>query len=241
MGVHIQMSKYLKHRVVIWRSIFWRPIPAIWGVLWLLIEGFHIIREELSPEVREKWRIVNMIPSWTWQTWTIIFLLGFILIILEGAYRLVVQKEKEFIDQLNIVQAERDQLYKKLHKDEVFMPLKEAVQQLYDKCINRPRCKRFIDAHIKGKNTLPQEVWENLAPYFFLSTTVSVWGKDVISGKMIEVKLDENSLNNMYFGDNVSSLQILIGDHQEYTDLSIKRDEVDKAINEIIMEREEHY
>ncbi len=124
-------------------------------------------------------------------------------------------------------------------RKEFFIPLKEAVQQLYDKCVSRVLCKQFIDEHIKGANTPPQDVWDRLAELFLRYANVPIYGKDIYSNKLTELKLDEDEINNMYFDDNVSSLQTLIGNRLKYNDLSIKSDEVNKAIDEIIKTIEE--
>jgi len=221
------MFKNTKNKLLVWREILLWPSVKIVGA----ITTIHLIDwllEKFAPIWWEKGGIEMIMSSLSWQIWVIIGLIGLIFLTLESAYRLISNKEAD-LDRLRIEQ----------RNDSIFMSLKEAVQQLYDNCISRVLCKQFIDGYIKGENTPSQDVWKSLAELFFRCTTVPVHGKDVYSGKLIKLILDENYINNMDFDDNVSLLKKLIGNEVKYTDLSIKSNEVDKAISEIINTIEE--
>ncbi|MGA9755051.1 MAG: hypothetical protein WBV23_07895 [Desulfobaccales bacterium] len=295
-----------------------------------------------------------MIPSWPWWIWVIICLSGLGLITLEGAYRLICQKEEEFKNQIDIMKSELDLLrqehnkedfislkeacenlkeeldriygyslgrtleslrpheqlvylskyfvevddiygkrssssftdWEKISKDKltlgeikvegelvlygagnyvgkepdyidlafkkknlseniekirrsIFIPLKEAVQQLYIECERRPLCNSFLKEHIMSEFTSPNDVWDYLAELYFQCTSIPIYGKDTYSNELREI--DKSCIGNMYFEDEVSSLYILIGKKQQYTELSIRRDEVERAIKEIIVAAEGIY
>ncbi|MFZ0050424.1 MAG: hypothetical protein WAK96_01485, partial [Desulfobaccales bacterium] len=92
----------LKSRFAVWKGLFPRPLfTAIWTILFAIWSYLCRLRGELSPNTRENWRIINMIPSWSWWIWVVIGLAGLLLIVLEGAYRLITSKDNEFNDQLS--------------------------------------------------------------------------------------------------------------------------------------------
>lgn len=86
-------------RLVFWWSIFLRP-AARWLIVTPLglIGGGQLIRDEfLSPAQRENWRLLNILPDWSWEIWAIIILSLLLVFALEGSFRLfqslIVQKK----------------------------------------------------------------------------------------------------------------------------------------------------
>ena len=51
--------------------------------------------EALPPEAREKYRFLNILPDWRWESYAIVVLVIVIFVTLEGAYRAVSRKECE--------------------------------------------------------------------------------------------------------------------------------------------------
>jgi hypothetical protein len=95
------------------KAIWWQPLSPIWVAL----EIFHIVLEELPSNIRENWRIIKMISSGPWWIWDIVLFAGLILITLKGVNRLIFQKEEEFKKQLGNYQNEIEQLKIQLDKN----------------------------------------------------------------------------------------------------------------------------
>ncbi len=119
-----------KPRFFIWKNVLWQPTFKIGIAFYGFLAFIHLL-DWLFPNLLEKWGFVKMIPSLSWQTWIAIGLILTIFIILEGAYRLVMQKEGEFTQQLNFVQAELEQIRAKStelvdkYEDRFFVKMKE--------------------------------------------------------------------------------------------------------------------
>jgi len=48
----------------------------------------------LRPDIQESLRIFNLLPDLSWQTWTIGWLLLFLVVTLEGAYRAIARRDR---------------------------------------------------------------------------------------------------------------------------------------------------
>ncbi len=79
---------WLKRRILVWKKVIWGRTTAVFTGLWFLIGLILFIRDELlPPEYQEKWRILKLIPDWSWYFWIILGLVVVLGIVLEGAYR----------------------------------------------------------------------------------------------------------------------------------------------------------
>lgn len=113
-----------------------------------------------------------------------------------------------------------------------FMSLKEAVQKLYDKSNERPLFKRFIEKSITGQFPTRNEVWRVLANHFVSNSSIDIYGKDKYSSELRII--NKGQFGSMYFDNEASDLYMLDGKEPVYTDISVKKEEVERAITEII-------
>jgi hypothetical protein len=93
------LSECFHLRWPIWKEVLWQPwlwvVTSVYGVLQLyqLVKG-----ELLTQEIQDKWRLPNILPDLPWRTWVIVWLVLFLVIVLEGAYRAIGRRDHELKD-----------------------------------------------------------------------------------------------------------------------------------------------
>ncbi|MFZ0052263.1 MAG: hypothetical protein WAK96_10860 [Desulfobaccales bacterium] len=108
------MFKNIKNKLLVWGQILLWPIVKIVGT----VTTIHVIDwllELFAPIWREKWGIKMIMSLFSWQIWTIISLIGLLILTLESAYRLISKKEEALAQ---------------LRKEQDMMSLKEACDRL---------------------------------------------------------------------------------------------------------------
>ncbi len=116
--------------------------------------------------------------------------------------------------------------------DSFFILLKDATEQLYNECRKRPLCNRFLEEHIVGQFTTRNEAWRVLADHFVYNSSINIYGKDKYSTELKEINKDR--FGSLYFNNEASDLFIFDSKEPTYTGISVKKDEVKRAIREII-------
>ena len=97
----------------------------------------------------------------------------------------------------------------------------------------------FIKEHITGQFTSRNEAWNVMADHFAYNSSIKIYGKDKYSAELREISKDEFS--SLHFVDEASFLCTLGSKDPKYTDISVRKDEVEKAIEEIIALTERGY
>jgi len=85
---------HLRPRLHVWREIFWKPWLAVVAFFYSLGQIWQFIRGELRPDIQDSLRIFNLLPDLSWQTWAAGWLLIFLIVTLEGAYRAITQRDR---------------------------------------------------------------------------------------------------------------------------------------------------
>lgn len=219
----------------IFKTIWWQPFLSS---LWVGVEIFHIVLQELPPRVREKWGIIKMIsffPSWAWD---IVFFGGLILITLRGVKRLISQKESEFNVQINKIQTQLDQL-----QDYNFLSLKEAC----DKLVEEENKILTLPTGIRQKRLFnPNEYYDEYAKYFAEVDTILgnspsdqltqrryIAENKFLHGK-IKIERGELSLYNAGNYDSPEYVALVIKNENLMTDIEKIILLLTKPLNEII-------
>lgn len=76
----------LKHVYLVVVRPVWTWLIA--GLLTMMSLAAFLRDEFLTGEQKESWKLLNVLPHWSWELWAIIFLAILILVVLEGSYRL---------------------------------------------------------------------------------------------------------------------------------------------------------
>jgi hypothetical protein len=85
---------HLRPRLSVWKEIFWKPWLVVVAAIYSSGQVWQFIRGELRPDIQESLRIFNLIPKLSWQTWAIGWLLLFLIVTLEGAYRAIARRDR---------------------------------------------------------------------------------------------------------------------------------------------------
>ena len=81
------MRKATGGRLRIWKEVVWRP----W--LWVLSSAYAVLGFYQTVEWLTGWRLPNILPAFPWWLWALVGLVLFIMVILEGAYRSVADRD----------------------------------------------------------------------------------------------------------------------------------------------------
>jgi hypothetical protein len=117
---------WLRHRLRVWKQIFWRPwvriVGGLYGVLGLLAFVREFVRDKLSPQHRLTFDEWYKVPDLSWQTWVIIGLVLSLCIALEGAYRVSLptgdEKRRRIGNELVRFHREGEQLVQEIVKSD---------------------------------------------------------------------------------------------------------------------------
>lgn len=111
---------------------------------------------------------------------------------------------------------------------ELYITLKEVIQELYDDCEKDPILAEII-AYIREKFSSHNELLNALASCFEHIIFIPViYGKDTQSGELKQILQEEFA--KMYFDNEGSSLYYYSGNVRKYTDVYIKRENYWQAI-----------
>ncbi|MGB4067709.1 MAG: hypothetical protein E8D49_07805 [Nitrospira sp.] len=87
--------KNLLSRLQFWKAALWgfgvKILIPIWGILQVL----SFIRGEFFPRYNEQYPIIAIIPQLPWWGWVIAWLTIFLVVFLEGGYRIYIAKQGE--------------------------------------------------------------------------------------------------------------------------------------------------
>jgi hypothetical protein len=75
-------------RLSIWKEVVWRP----W--LWVLSSAYAVLGFYQTAEWLTGWRLPNILPAFPGWLWALVGLVLFIMVILEGAYRSVCDRDR---------------------------------------------------------------------------------------------------------------------------------------------------
>lgn len=206
-----------------------------------------------------------MIPSWPWWIWVIIGLVGLLLIILEGAYHLVSQKdaesklqlsqkEQEFNDkifqkdnelkakeddfkvQIENCQSELEQLKKQLSDSNKYITLTEAVSKLIEDSSQKGTMAYYnsINIDINGLYNKTAKLIAGRMDIYGNSPSSQGHEKIEIPKDVIERSVFKNIASQLW---SISTVYVNYNsDGPAFIDLAIKKDELDRTIQEILSE-----
>jgi hypothetical protein len=80
-------------RLRAWVDVLWRPWSVVLVVAFALLPLYLRIRAELPADVAERWHLPSL-PPLTWREWAIGWLALFIVLVLEGAYRSIRERDE---------------------------------------------------------------------------------------------------------------------------------------------------
>ena len=80
-------------RLRAWVDVLWRPWSVVLVVAFALLPLYLRIRAELPADVAERWHLPSL-PPLTWREWAIGWLALFIVLLLEGAYRSIRERDE---------------------------------------------------------------------------------------------------------------------------------------------------
>jgi hypothetical protein len=248
------MFKNIKNKLLTWKGILSWPIVKIVGAI-LAIHVVDWLLELFAPIWREKWGIKMIMSLFSWQIWTIISLVGLLMLTLESACRLISkkgsdfneqlsQKEKEFKTkedelkkQLNISQNEIAQLKKQLEDSNVYISLTEAVSKLIEDSNQKDTMAyhNAINIDING-------LYDKLAK-LIAERRVDIYGNNPSSQGHEKIKIPKDAIEGSVFKRMASELwsaSTLYANYNSggptFIDLAIKKDDLDRVIQEILSE-----
>jgi Sec-independent protein translocase protein TatA len=166
----------------------------------------------------------------SWQTWTIIGLAGLLIFTLESAYRLTNKYKEEFKTRLDNYKNELDQL-RNQHKEETYMPLSEAVEKLKEEGRKQTHSGYSLDYIFKMQH-LDAE-FNRLAR--LLADHLDIYGKQASSSFGHWVKINDYVING-HFKKRATELYLKRYSNMgpDFIDLAIKKDDLERAIKEIL-------
>jgi hypothetical protein len=74
-------------RLRAWKEVVWRPWVWMLLTVYGLLHLYQFRGEWLTAETQERWRLPNILPTFEWWLWAIGWLVLFLVVVLEGAYR----------------------------------------------------------------------------------------------------------------------------------------------------------
>src|SRR5215470_2496384 len=79
---------WLTTRLRAWKEVVWLPGLLVAGGVWAALQGYQWFKSEwLQPEAQERWRLPSVLPALPWWGWALGWLGLCVVVILEGAYR----------------------------------------------------------------------------------------------------------------------------------------------------------
>lgn len=192
---------------------------------WFLFIGFclffaTLFNKQIGESLIEQWKGIS---PW----WSFIFI---IVLLIWGLMNAIYEERQDLYFIYKETKTQLDQILKELHKDEIFMPLKEAIQQLCNKRSERPLFDNWVNKQILSHK--PQPIWIVLGDHFVYNTNIMIYGKDRYSTELREIKKEE--LGGLCFDNEMFSVHNAGDTEPQYIHISVKRDEVGKAIEQII-------
>lgn len=149
----------LKKRIATWRAIFAHPwvywLGGIYGVVGLL----DSVRTHILPaKYHDIWDRHSVMPNLSLGTWAIIGLVGVVVILLEGSYRLVKQQDEKHHAAIQSLRADLTDAQQKIDYRIVVYKLAELHQQCLQLLMRKIDCN---DAYISWKQEI--EDWYDRA------------------------------------------------------------------------------
>ena len=80
-------------RLAVLKEVFWRPAVGLVATLDALFTLFSAYRYTVFANLTFKWKIIEWVFSWRWQTWLALWSLVWIIVILQGAVSAVRSRE----------------------------------------------------------------------------------------------------------------------------------------------------
>ena len=123
----------LKERALVWWAIFARPWVAVVSFIYGLMGLLEFFREKLLPvEYHCGWDAYyrSVMPDFSFHTWITIGLVISVVILLEGSYRLIKQRETEHLAVTNGLRSELLELTQRLDTRARFQEQKVQIAQI---------------------------------------------------------------------------------------------------------------
>jgi hypothetical protein len=100
------LLKFLAPRLRVWKEVVWRPWVTLVAVLYALAQLYQWGKGEwLTPDAQERWRLPNILPSWPWWGWLIGWLFLCLVMVLEGAFRTIRERDAKLLEQAEVARA----------------------------------------------------------------------------------------------------------------------------------------
>jgi hypothetical protein len=100
------LRRFVVPRFRVWKQAVWRPSAWVVAALYAALQLYQAFKGEwLSSESQESLRLPKILPTLPWWGWLIGWLLLFIAIILEGAYRTTRERDRTISERDRMVAA----------------------------------------------------------------------------------------------------------------------------------------
>jgi hypothetical protein len=80
-------------RLSVAKEVWWGPFMWVANSLFVTYGAATAIRDFFPTETQEKYQLNRVLPHWQWRTWLLLFVGINVLVILEGAFRVVRKRE----------------------------------------------------------------------------------------------------------------------------------------------------
>jgi hypothetical protein len=188
-----------------------------------------LLNKQIAEQFNAAWRGVS--------PWYSAIIIGILL--LYGIMCAIYERDRELYGAYKAVKEELSQLRKEVLEDSIYISLNEATRLLYEELEETDKGRYFIERNIKPtslgtkrKNETEQDAILRYLGTFIVFEKIEIYGKQPPSTMLR--KIDQEIFKRIFLLKNgATSLWFSEKGEPEYTDLSIKKEDMRKAFDKI--------